>query len=56
MAEYITHSRAETVALGRRMAAVLAAGSAHCLYGGLGRRQNRVLPGPGRGPWLHRPG
>ena len=29
MAEYITHSRAETVALGKRMAAVLQIGRAH---------------------------
>ena len=36
MAEYITHSRAETVALGKRMAAVLAPGSLVAYTGGLG--------------------
>ncbi len=36
MSEYITHSRAETVALGARMAAVLAPGSLIAFTGGLG--------------------
>ena len=36
MSEYITHSRAETVALGARMAAVLAPGSLVAFTGGLG--------------------
>ena len=35
MSEYITHSRAETVALGARMAAVLAPGSLVAFTGGL---------------------
>ena len=36
MSEYITHSRAETVALGKRMAAVLAPGALIAFTGGLG--------------------
>ena len=36
MAEYITHSRAETVALGKRMAAVLQPGALIAYTGGLG--------------------
>ena len=36
MAEYITHSRAETVALGKRMAAVLQPGALIAFTGGLG--------------------
>ena len=36
MAEFITHSRAETVALGRRMAGVLAPGAVIAFTGGLG--------------------
>ena len=35
MSEYITHSRAETVALGKRMAAVLAPGALIAFTGGL---------------------
>ena len=46
MAEYITHSRAETVALGKRMAAVLQPGVLIAFTGGLGAG----------GPGLHRPG
>ena len=34
MSEYITHSRAETVALGKRMAAVLAPGALIAFTGG----------------------
>ena len=34
MAEYITHSRAETVALGKRMAAVLQPGALIAFTGG----------------------
>ena len=55
MEEYITHSRDETVALGRRLAAELAPGSLIALYRRVGRWQNRVLPGHCRGPWLHGP-
>ena len=36
MSEYITHSRAETVALGARMAGALAPGSLVAFTGGLG--------------------
>lgn len=50
MEEYITHSRDETVALGRRLAAELAPGQPDCLYRRAGRWQNRVLPGHCRGP------
>lgn len=55
MSEFITHSRAETVALGRRMAGVLQPG-ALIAYTAASVRQDRVHRGPGRGPWLHRPG
>ena len=47
MSEYITHSRAETVALGKRMAAVLAPGALIAFTGGLARARPplpRVLP------------
>ena len=47
MSEYITHSRAETVALGKRMAAVLAPGALIAFTGGLGAARPplpRVLP------------
>ena len=36
MAEYITHSREETVALGRKLAAVLPDGALIAFTGGLG--------------------
>lgn len=38
MSEYITHSRAETVALGKRMAAVLAPGALIAFTGGISIR------------------
>lgn len=57
MSEYITHSRAETVALGARMAAVLAPGSLIAFTGGLGagktalpRALPRALAAPTRCP------
>ena len=56
MSEYITHSRAETVALGARMAAVLAPGSLVAFTGGLGAGKTAFTEGLARGPWLHRPG
>ena len=43
MAEYITHSRAETVALGKRMAAVLQPGALIALPGGWAQAK-RPLP------------
>ena len=55
MSEYITHSRTETVALGKRMAAVLARG-ADRLYRRSGRGQDRLYRGSCRGSGLHRPG
>ena len=50
MSEYITHSRAETVALGKRMAAVLAPGALIAFTGGLGAGKTAFTEG------LHRPG
>ena len=51
MEEYITHSRDETVALGRRLAAELAPGSLIAFTGGLGAGKTAFC----RGPWLHGP-
>ena len=51
MSEYITHSRAETVALGKRMAAVLAPGALIAFTGGLGAGKTAFTRGSG----LHRP-
>ena len=53
MSEYITHSRAETVALGARMAAVLTPGSLVAFTGGLGAGKTalpRALAAPTRCP------
>ena len=47
MSEYITHSRAETVALGARMAAVLAPGSLVAFTGGLGAGKTAFTEGLG---------
>ena len=44
MSEYITHSRTETVALGKRMAAVLAPGALIAFTGGLGAGKTGVQP------------
>ena len=49
MAEYITHSRAETVALGKRMAAVLAPGSLVAYTGGLGAGKTAFTEGLAEG-------
>ena len=46
MSEYITHSRAETVALGKRMAAVLAPGALIAFTGGLGAGKTARWPRP----------
>ena len=43
MSEYITHSRAETVALGARMAGALAPGSLVAFTGGLGAGKTCLL-------------
>ena len=43
--EYITHSRAETVALGEKMAAVLPAGSLVAFTGGLGAGKTAFCEG-----------
>ena len=51
MSEYITHSRAETVALGKRMAAVLAPGALIAFTGGLGAGKTAFTESG-----LHRPG
>ena len=45
MAEYITHSRAETVALGKRMAAVLQPGALIAFTGGLGAGKTAFTEG-----------
>ena len=46
MSEYITHSRTETVALGKRMAAVLAPGALIAFTGGLGAGKTAFTEGP----------
>ena len=50
MAEYITHSRAETVALGKRMAAVLQPGALIAFTGGLGAGKTAFTEGLGDDP------
>ena len=45
MAEFITESRAETVALGRRLAAALAPGALVCYTGGLGAGKTAFTEG-----------
>lgn len=45
MAAFITHSRAETVALGRRLAAVLRPGTLVCFTGGLGAGKTAFTEG-----------
>ena len=45
MSEYITHSRTETVALGKRMAAVLAPGALIAFTGGLGAGKTAFTEG-----------
>ena len=49
MSEYITHSRAETVALGRRMAGVLAPGALITFTGGLGAGKTAFTEGLAEG-------
>ena len=49
MSEYITHSRAETVALGKRMAAVLAPGALIAFTGGLGAGKTAFTEGLAEG-------
>lgn len=49
MSEYITHSRAETVALGARMAAVLTPGSLVAFTGGLGAGKTAFTEGLAEG-------
>ena len=49
MAEYITHSRAETVALGKRMAAVLQPGALIAFTGGLGAGKTAFTEGLAEG-------
>ena len=49
MAEYITHSRAETVALGKRMAAVLQSGALIAFTGGLGAGKTAFTEGLAEG-------
>ena len=45
MAEYITHSREETVALGRKLAAVLPDGALIAFTGGLGAGKTAFCEG-----------
>ena len=49
MAEFITHSRAETGALGRRMAGVLAPGAVIAFTGGLGAGKTAFCEGRAAG-------
>ena len=49
MSEFITHSRAETVALGRRMAAVLQPGALIAFTGGLGAGKTAFTEGLAEG-------
>ena len=49
MAEYITHSRAQTVALGRRLAAVLSGGELIAYTGGLGAGKTAFTEGLAEG-------
>ena len=49
MEEYITHSRDETVALGRRLAAELAPGSLIAFTGGLGAGKTAFCQGIAEG-------
>ena len=56
MQEFVTHSREETVAVGRELAKTLPAGALIAFTGGLGAGEDRILPGAGRGAGLHRPG
>ena len=49
MPTYITHSREETVALGKRAAAVLPAGSLICFTGGLGAGKTAFCEGLAQG-------
>ena len=49
MSEYITHSRAETVALGKRMAAMLAPGALIAFTGGLGAGKTAFTEGLAEG-------
>ena len=49
MSEYITHSRAETVALGARMAGALAPGSLVAFTGGLGAGRTAFTEGLAQG-------
>lgn len=45
MSEFITHSRAETVALGRQLAAVLSPGTLVAFTGGLGAGKTAFCEG-----------
>ena len=49
MAEYITHSREETVALGRKLAAVLPDGALIAFTGGLGAGKTAFCEGLAKG-------
>ena len=49
MSEYITRSRAETVALGKRMAAVLTPGALIAFTGGLGAGKTAFCEGLAQG-------
>lgn len=49
MSEFITHSRAETVALGRQLAAVLSPGTLVAFTGGLGAGKTAFCEGLAQG-------
>ena len=54
MQEFVTHSREETVAVGRELAKTLPAGALIAFTGGLGAGKTAFCQGWPRG-WLHRP-
>ncbi len=56
MSEYITHSRAETVALGKPDGRSAGTGALIAFTGGLGAGKTAFTEGLCRGPGLHRPG
>lgn len=56
MQEFVTHSREETVAVGRELAKTLPAGALIAFTGGLGAGKTAFCQGLAEGAGLHRPG
>ena len=56
MQEFVTHSREETVAVGRELAKTLPAGALIAFTGGLGAGKTAFCKGLAEGTGLHRPG